>query len=143
MNPFRCEGHIPHAFQDVKERLHDFLERYRHLALARWGQDEVDRWATVSDADLPVLAERVHYQVVESLERENSRLRVTNARDAKGAQLSQEKENELARYRAKARDRSKKKINKRPPPKGPNALTRPTTRANSPQVVSPRGHRRA
>jgi hypothetical protein len=96
-----------------RERLHDLLARYRTKAIEKFGQEEVDRWSTVSDADLPALAERVHYQLIETMERENQRLRAAKDKQVQVSQLTQEDRNELLRYRSKARDRSAKKINKR------------------------------
>ena len=104
-----------------KDALAHFLERYRSLALAKWGGDELERWRTVSDADLPVLNERVHYQMLIDLERENARLRVSKQQNAKASMLTQQEANELARYRAKARDRSKKKHRREKPTKAEKA----------------------
>lgn len=92
-------------------------ERYRTLLLAKWGSAEVESWSRVSPADLPILNERVHYQLLEQMERENIRLKALGEKGAERSQLSREEQNELARYRAKARDRSKKKLNRRGPAK--------------------------
>jgi hypothetical protein len=96
-----------------REQLGEMLARHRNKILERFSAEEVDRWSTVPDADLPNLVERIGFQVLDHMQRENDRLRVAKDKESNASQIAQADLAELLRYRAKARDRSKKKLNKR------------------------------